>query len=139
MKKGKTLAFIQARMGSSRLPGKVMKTIKGKPIIELLLKRLSKSELIDEIIVATSSLNENDVLVTYVHKLGFKTYRGSEEDVLDRFYKAACHYKGDTIVRITADCPLVDPSLVDELIEAYHEHKTADYFCNASSNFTRHW
>ena len=131
MKKGKTVALIQARMGSSRLPGKVMKTIKGKPIIELLLKRLSKSEFIDEIIVATSSLNENDDLVTFVHQLGFKTYRGSEEDVLDRFYKAACHYEGDTIVRITADCPLVDPSLVDELIEAYHEHKTADYFCNA--------
>jgi spore coat polysaccharide biosynthesis protein SpsF len=129
--KTKTIALIQARMGSTRLPGKVMKLINKTPVIELLLRRLSKSKRIDEIIVATSVNQENDCLVAHVEKLGFKTFRGSEEDVLDRFYHAALKFKGDNIVRITADCPIVDPKLVDELIDAFLKSGSLDYISNS--------
>ncbi len=127
----KTLALVQARIGSTRLPGKVMKLINKTPVIELLLNRLSKSEKIDQIIVATSVKKENDRLVAHVNKLGFESYRGSEEDVLDRFYNAAVKFNGDNIVRITADCPLVDPVLVDKLIEAFLSKDSVDYYSNA--------
>lgn len=127
----KTLALVQARIGSTRLPGKVMKLINKTPVIELLLNRLSKSEKIDQIIVATSVSKENDRLVAHVNKLGFKCYRGSEDDVLDRFYNAAVKFNGDNIVRITADCPLIDPALIDELLEAFLSKDSVDYFSNA--------
>ena len=131
MGKLKTLAIVQARMGSTRFPGKVMKAINGKPVIELLLSRLAKSTLIDKIILATSINTENDELSDYVKNIGYDVFRGSEEDVLERFYKAAEAYQPETVIRITGDCPLVDPVLVDKVIEYYYA-SGADYVSNTN-------
>lgn len=124
-----TIAIVQARMGSSRLPGKVMRQINGVPMIELLLHRLNIAKHLDKVIVATTT-NENDhELVEYVKKLGYEVFQGSEDDVLERYYQAAKLHKPDTIVRITGDCPLVDPELVDEVIEAF-ESQNVDFLSN---------
>ena len=100
----KVIALVQARMGSLRLPQKVMKKISEKTIIELLLMRLSKSKELDEIVVATSENDENDKLVRHVKSLGFKCTQGSEKDVLNRFYESAKSLDANIIVRITGDC-----------------------------------
>lgn len=126
----KVVAIIQARMGSTRLPGKVLKKLSGIPAIELLLSRLSRSNLIDEICVATSLDDENDILCQEVERLGFKVFRGSELDVLDRFYKAAIASSAEIVVRITGDCPFVDPSLVDNVVQLFLE-SDVDYVSNA--------
>lgn len=123
------LAVVQARMRSTRLPGKVMKEILGKPLIGHVLERLSRSRLIDKIIVATSTDPTNDVLCHYVGSQGFETFRGSEEDVLDRYYQAAVRFRGTALVRITADCPLVDRQMVDQVIERFQKYNF-DYVCN---------
>lgn len=110
-------------MSSSRLPGKVMKKIQGKPMIGHLLERLSLSESIDKIILATSVLPENDQMCEYVQKIGVDVYRGSEDDVLDRFYQVAKQYHPETIVRITGDCPLIDAKVCDEVIKVFKDGK----------------
>ena len=115
----RVVAIIQARVGSKRLPGKVLKKIVGIPVIEILLRRLSCSKLIDEICVATSSNIEDDILCDVVEKLGYRVVRGSETDVLKRFWNAANETSADAIVRVTGDCPVVDPSLVDKVIELF--------------------
>ena len=125
----KIVAIIQARMGSTRLPGKVLKKIVGIPAIEILLARLSRSELISEICVATSHNIENDQLCDAIEKIGYRVIRGSETDVLQRFCDAAEATSADIIVRITGDCPVVDPKLVDKVIELYLNADT-DYASN---------
>ena len=127
----KTLAIVQARMGSTRFPDKVMKTIHNRPMIDLLLSRLSLSKKLDQIVVATSRSEKNDPLAAYVEKLGYPVYRGSEDDVLDRYYQTATQYSADTITRITGDCPLIDPNLVDDIISHFKENKS-DYTSNVS-------
>lgn len=127
----KIVALVQARMGSTRLPNKVMKPIGGIPMIELLLSRLSRAKELDQIVVATSIDERNLPLVEHVQKLGYACEQGSENDVLDRFVQAARKHGADIVVRITGDCPLVDPELVDEAVRRF---KTAgvDYFSNVS-------
>ncbi|HEY7985303.1 MAG TPA: aminotransferase class III-fold pyridoxal phosphate-dependent enzyme [Methylophilaceae bacterium] len=125
----KVVALVQARMGSTRLPNKVMKPIQGVPMIELLLSRLSRSQEIDQIVVATSVDSRNDPLVAHVNKLGYACEQGSENDVLDRFIQAAALHQADVVVRITGDCPLVDAALVDEVIRGF-KSSTVDYFSN---------
>ena len=125
----KIVAIIQARMGSTRLPGKVLKKIVGLPAIEILLARLSRSELINEICVATSHNIENDQLCNAIEKIGYRVIRGSETDVLRRFCDAADATSAEIIVRITGDCPVVDPKLVDKVIELYLE-SNVDYASN---------
>lgn len=123
------LAIVQARMGSNRLPGKVMKLVKGKPLIEILLNRLSQAAKIDKIILATSVNEENNILQQAVKKLGYEVFRGSEENVLDRYYQAARKYNPKMIVRITGDCPVIDPRIVDKAIDKFIDEK-ADYLNN---------
>ena len=125
----RVIALVQARLGSIRLPKKVLKNIAEKPLIEILLERLSKSHEIDEIIVATSDKEENDQLQVLIESLGYKCSRGSENDVLNRFYAAAQEFNADAIVRITGDCPLVDATIVDECIKQY-KNKNVDYVSN---------
>ena len=127
----KTIAIVQARMGSTRFPNKVMRTIDGVPMIGLLFQRLSRSKRIDRIILATSDDPRNKPLADYVRSAGFDVFEGSENDVLDRYYQAAGAYSPDTVVRITGDCPLIDAELVDRVIVAY-EAAGVDYFCNTS-------
>ena len=125
----KIVAIVQARMGSTRMPNKVMKPIGGIPMIELLLARLAGSKEVDQIIVATSADKRNMALVEHVRKLGFSCEKGSENDVLDRYVNAAKKHNADVIVRITGDCPLVDSKLVDEAIRRF-KIEDIDYLCN---------
>lgn len=127
----KVVAIVQARMGSTRLPNKVMKPLMGVPMIELLLERLSKSNQIDQIVLATSSDSKNAPLVEHVERLGYTCIRGSETDVLDRFLAAARQVHADVVVRITGDCPLIDAALVDQTIERFNTGNV-DYLSNTS-------
>jgi len=113
------IAIVQARMSSTRLPGKVMAPIEGKPMIEVLLSRLSRSSLVDEIILATSNEELDNPLAEFVNSLGFEVYRGSLSDVRSRFVDISREKKPKCIVRVTADCPLVDPEVVDAAIKEY--------------------
>ncbi|EQA69607.1 aminotransferase class III-fold pyridoxal phosphate-dependent enzyme [Leptospira noguchii] len=127
----KILAIVQARTGSTRFPNKVLQKINGNSLIELLFFRLSESKLINEIILATSISQANDILTETIIKQGYSVFRGSESDVLDRYYQAAKEKKADVVVRITGDCPLVDAVLVDDVIEKFFRDQV-DYCSNAS-------
>ena len=126
------VAIIQARMSSSRLPNKVMLKICEKPVLWHVVNRTSNSKKIDRIVVATSEDSSNDVVREYCADNGIECVSGSENDVLDRYYKAL-EYLGitddDLVVRITADCPLIDPVLIDEVIE-HHLDTGSDYTSN---------
>lgn len=124
------LAILQARMSSSRLPGKVMAPVLGEPMIGRQLERLQRSKLIDKLMVATSTEASDDPVADYVEALGLPVFRGSLDDVLDRFAGAARLFpKAEAIVRLTADCPLTDPELIDTVIEHHHQVE-ADYTSN---------
>ena len=127
----RVVAIVQARMGSTRLPDKVMKPIGGVPMIAILLARLARATEVDEIVVATSADPRNQPLADLVNSLGYKCSRGSENDVLERYVLAARSANADVVVRITGDCPLVDPVLVDEVIRQFNVLKV-DYFSNTS-------
>ena len=127
----KVVAIVQARMGSTRLPNKVMKPVCGVPMIELLLSRLSASREIEQIVVATSTDERNKPLVEHIRHLGYFCEQGSENDVLERYVEAATAHHADVIVRITGDCPLVDPELVDECIRGFKE-AGVDYYSNTN-------
>jgi glutamate-1-semialdehyde 2,1-aminomutase len=127
----KVVAVVQARMGSTRLPNKVMKHIGGVPMIELLLARLGMAKRVDQIVLATSTDERNLPLVEHVQKLGYVCVRGSENDVLQRYLDAAAEVDADVLVRITGDCPLVDPVLVDRAIDEFLS-QSVDYHSNTS-------
>lgn len=116
----KVLCIVQARMGSERLPGKVMKEINGKPMISYTLNSLKKSKYIDEIVLATSTQNINDPLAEYVEELNVNVFRGEDEDnVLERYKLASDKYKGDVIIRVTGDCPLINSIIVDHVVTKF--------------------
>ena len=125
----KVVAIVQARLGSLRLPNKVIIPVNGVPMIELLLARLSRSKRIDQIVVATSQNPKNRALVDLVKALGYECEEGSEDDVLSRYASAARRHNADAVVRITGDCPLVDPELVDTCIAGFQE-SGSDYYSN---------
>ena len=127
----KTVAIVQARMGSTRLPNKVMKPIGGVPMIEVLLLRLARATEVNEVLVATSVDPRNQLLADHVTSLGYTCFRGSEDDVLDRYIQAAKSAQADVVVRITGDCPLVDPALVDQVIRGF-KAAHVDYFSNTA-------
>jgi spore coat polysaccharide biosynthesis protein SpsF len=113
----KTVAIIQARMGSTRLPGKVLKDLNGETVLSRVVKRARRAAFLNEVIVATSILPADDVIVEHCKRLDVECFRGDELDVLDRYYQAACKANADLIVRITSDCPLIDPQLIDAHVE----------------------
>jgi len=116
-----TECIIQARMGSSRLPGKtLMKLDETKTTLDFVINQLSFSKLIDRIVIATTSLDEDNVIEKKAKELGIDCFRGSKNDVLDRYYRCAKQFEMKTIVRITADCPIIDPTIVDKVIEQFH-------------------
>ena len=131
----KTVLVTQARSGSSRLPGKVLKEVTGKSLLQIHLERLQKCKKVSEIIVATTVKEEDSIIYNQALKWGFSTSRGSELDVLDRFYQAVKDKKADWIVRVTSDCPLLDPVLVDEVITFVQENEV-DY---GSNGLTEHF
>jgi glutamate-1-semialdehyde 2,1-aminomutase len=116
-------------MGSTRFPRKVMQPVNGTPLIGLLLERLARATRVAQIVLATSQEVRDDPLVEYVRQLGYEVFRGSEQDVLDRYYQAAKAARADVVVRITGDCPLVDPQLVDQVIDRF-TRADADYVSN---------
>jgi len=116
-------AIIQARMGSTRLPGKVLNNIAGKPMLWHLINRLQRSVFIEKIIVATTTNEIDCPILDVAEKSGVESFAGSEHDVLDRYYQAAKKFHADIIVRITADCPLIDPRVTDRVIQCYLENK----------------
>ncbi len=122
------VAIIQARMSSSRLPGKVMKKLGNKFVLEHVVTRLKYSSLINKIVVATSIDISDNVIEAWCKVNSTLCYRGSLHDVLDRYFQAANFYNADAIVRITADCPLIDPFIVDEVIKNFINGKF-DFYC----------
>jgi spore coat polysaccharide biosynthesis protein SpsF (cytidylyltransferase family) len=126
---GTTVAIIQARMGSSRFPGKVLEDIAGEPMLDHVVRRTRVASLLDTTVVATTTESQDDRIVEYCERAGVPYTRGSEPDVLDRYYRGAQRFDADTVVRITADCPLVDPAILDRLIRRYHE-SGVDYVSN---------
>ena len=115
----KVVVIIQARTGSSRLPNKVLLPIEGKTVLEHIYLRLKYCKKIDEIVIATSSDSSDKDIVNLCLKNNFKNFIGSLDDVLDRYYCTARHFKADIIVRITGDCPVIDPIIVDEVISNF--------------------
>jgi spore coat polysaccharide biosynthesis protein SpsF (cytidylyltransferase family) len=124
------VALVQARMGSTRLPGKVLKDILGKPMLWHVINRLKKATLIDEIAIVTTTKERDKQIIKFAKENGIKSFAGSEADVLDRYYKAAVIYKAEVIVRITADCPLIDPDIVNKTIK-YFSTNNFDYVSSA--------
>lgn len=110
------LLISQARLGSTRLPGKVLKKIEGQSLLEIHLTRLKECKMVSEIILATTNNDEDIQIYNLVSSLGFFCFRGSENDVLDRYYQIAKLKKADWVVRVTADCPLIDPVLIDDVV-----------------------
>lgn len=126
----KTVAIVQARMGSTRLPGKVMMDLLGEPVLVRDVNRLRRSTLLNEIVIATTTLPADDRIVSLCKEWGWKYFQGDENDVLDRYYRAARSCHADVIVRITSDCPMIDPQIVDQIVKAFLETPGVDYVSN---------
>ncbi|MDV2583345.1 glycosyltransferase family protein [Alkalibacillus haloalkaliphilus] len=125
------VAIVQTRMGSTRLPGKVLKPVLSKPLLEYQVERLRRTECLDQIVIATTTQAEDQTIVDFSKELSIPYYRGSEEDVLSRYVEAANHYDADVIVRITSDCPIIDPQVIDQVVSYYLEnHHDYDYVSN---------
>lgn len=120
--KSKVTAIIQARMTSTRLPGKVLMEVMGKSLLSYQIERLRFSKMIDKIIIATTVNKEDDPIVDLAQKEELDFYRGSEDDVLDRYYQTAKKYNAAHIMRLTADCPLIDPDICDSIVGAFFEN-----------------
>jgi spore coat polysaccharide biosynthesis protein SpsF len=125
----KIVAIVQARMGSSRLPGKALKDIHGRTMLARVVRRAGRSALIDKLVVATTEKKADDAIVSECDSLGISCFRGSEDNVLDRYYQAARAFSADSIVRITSDCPLIDPEIIDCVVQAFLDNGP-DYASN---------
>lgn len=127
----KTVVIIQARMGSSRLPGKVLMPLGGKPAIQHVIERARMISGVDDVLLATSVSPVDDPLVEFCHSFGVPVVRGSEDDVLDRYYQAAKAARADVVIRITGDCPLLDPVESGKVLGLFHS-SGADYVSNVN-------
>lgn len=112
-------AIIQARMGSTRLSGKVMKKLQGKTVLSHVIERVKQSKYIKTIVIATTVNDSDKIIEREAHRCHVEVFRGSEEDVLSRYYNAAKEFELDLIIRITSDCPLIDPHIIDEMVKYY--------------------
>lgn len=127
----KIVAIIQARMGSTRLPSKVMKEVLGKPLLEFQIERIRRSKWINSLVVATTTSEREQPIIDLCERLAVPYYRGAEEDVLERYYEAATHYDAQAVVRLTSDCPLIDPLIIDKVINEFRTNSTRyDYVSN---------
>lgn len=123
------IAIIQARMGSTRLPGKVLMDLAGRTMLARVVRRVGRAASIDQVLVATADAPGDDAIVDECRRLRVPCFRGSEHDVLDRFCQAAVAHRADVVVRITADCPLIDPEVSDRVIRAFLDARP-DYASN---------
>lgn len=125
------VAIIQARMGSSRLPGKVIKTVLGQTLLEYQIERVRRATTITNIVIATTTQAQDQPIVDLCVRLGIDYYRGSEHDVLQRYYEAATQYRAQVVVRLTSDCPVIDPAVIDQVVRTYVNHPHLyDYVSN---------
>ncbi len=129
------LAILQARTSSTRLPGKVLKPILGRPMLSLQIERIQRSKKIDKLIVATSNDRSDSDIDNLCINIQIPCFRGSLDDVLDRFYQTAIQYKPEHVVRLTGDCPLIDPEIIDKVINFYFEGDF-DYATNSMAPYT---
>lgn len=125
-------------MGSTRLPGKVMMMVRNKPLLYYVINQVKHSTQLSEVIIATTELKEDNQIAKYVESLGVNVFRGSAEDVLDRYYNCAKKYDSDIIVRITSDCPLIDPEIIDKCINEFKKNNL-DYFSNINKKENDAW
>jgi spore coat polysaccharide biosynthesis protein SpsF len=123
--------IVQARMGSTRLPGKVLKKILGEPMLWHLVNRVKKSRYVDTLIIAATEDKKDDAIEIFANEYHLGIYRGSEKDIVDRYYNAARKYNADIVVRIWGDCPLIDPEIIDKTIEQFLSYK-AEYANNSN-------
>lgn len=123
------VAILQARMGSSRLPNKVLLKVKGRTLLELYINRVQQSQLVDKIVIATTEKSEDDVIQGIVVQLGLDCFRGSENDLLDRYYQCAKEYHADAIVRVTPDDPFVDHRVIDRAVQIFKDNQV-DFVTN---------
>ena len=137
MKNKENISIIQARMGSSRLPGKVLMKIGIRPILQWVAERVEKALLVDKVIVATSDNKQDDSIEQLCRRLGIDCFRGSEDNVLERYYEASKKYKADSIVRITSDCPLIDPEIIDEIIKVHFSHRNDCTMNDTDNSYSR--
>lgn len=129
--KKKIIIIVQARMGSERLPGKILKEVKGRPLLDYQIERLRRVKGVDDVIIATTIDSNNDPVVKLCEKIKCAYFRGSEDDVLLRYYESAIEFDANYIVRINADCPLIDPLVVEKVINFFIANsKTLDYASN---------
>ena len=129
--KQKVVAIIQGRMSSSRLPGKILADISGQPMLSRVMIRASRAKTLDQIIFATTTDASDDPVAEYCDFSGISVTRGSQFDVLDRYYQTASQAKADVIIRITADCPVIDPDLIDDVVRAVISNQSSvDFVCN---------
>lgn len=132
-----TVIIVQARMASTRLPGKIMKQVLGKTIIEYQIERLRRVKQADKLVIATTGYGEEQPIIDLCKRLGVDYFRGSESDVLSRYYGAATKYGADIVVRITSDCPLIDPAVVAGVIDHFQRrHSQVDYVSNTFPELT---
>lgn len=131
----KTVAIIQARMGSTRLPGKVMKLLAGKTVLAHVIERVKACPLLSDVVVATTTLQQDEVIVAEAVRCGAKYFCGSKDDVLSRYYHAARAFNADIVVRITSDCPLFDPTILTKMLQDFLARakggEALDYYSNA--------
>ena len=132
------VCIIQARMGSTRLPGKVMMRIREKPLLHYVINQVNQSKKLDNVIIATTTLAEDTQIVNYVNSLQENSFRGDAENVLNRYYECAKEYNADIIVRITADCPLIDPQIIDKCISKF-QNSDFDYLSNTIKKENDMW
>lgn len=132
------VAIIQARLGSTRLPGKILMKINNKTILNYVIDQVKNSKKIDKIIVATTSKKQDDEIAKLSLVYGVDIFRGNENDVLDRYYQCAKKFHADTIVRITSDCPLIDPTLIDNCILEF-EKNDFEYVSNVNKKINGNW
>ena len=126
----RVIAIVQARMGSTRLPGKVLRQLGGQTVISRVIERVRRFSLIDDLLIATTTDPADDAIVKEAGRCGVQVFRGSEDDVVERYYRAACQARADVVVRITSDCPLIDPEVSDYTIQRFLEERP-DYASNA--------
>ncbi len=127
----RVVAIIQARMGSTRLPGKVLMDLVGEPMLARVISRSWRATMLEEVVVATTTKPADEAIVELCAARGWPCFRGSEDDVLDRYYRAAAAYRADVVVRVTADCPLIEPEVIDRVVgEFLGRQPEVDYACN---------
>jgi spore coat polysaccharide biosynthesis protein SpsF (cytidylyltransferase family) len=131
----KVVGIIQARVGSTRLPGKVLRVLHGKPMLAQMIDRVTQSKTLDTIVLATTVKPEDDAVEILANELGIICYRGSEIDVLDRYYQAALEARADVVARLTGDCPLHDPIVIDGVVSRYLGAKGEVSYIGAPSNY----